>query len=69
MMVDGWLFGCRSFGVHLPRDEVQNVENLRENWQQLVQKADVVQHSLMREKRNVFEQELDKQIMVGVVNM
>ena len=53
--------------MHLPRDEVHNVESLRSNWQHLVLKADKVQDKLMREERNIFEQELDKQIMVHVV--
>ncbi|XP_063714091.1 dynein axonemal heavy chain 5-like isoform X5 [Symsagittifera roscoffensis] len=59
----------RSFGVHLPRDEVHNVESLRSNWQHLVLKADKVQDKLMREERNIFEQELDKQIMDFVVDV
>ncbi|XP_075255403.1 dynein axonemal heavy chain 5-like isoform X4 [Convolutriloba macropyga] len=59
----------RSFGVHLPRDEVHNVESLRSNWQHLVEKADKVQDKLMREERNIFEQELDKQIMDFVLEV
>ena len=56
---------CREFELRLPRSEVQEVDQLRENWQELLNLAEEVQHLLLKEKRKAFEQELDKQVKVG----
>ena len=56
---------CREFELRLPRSEVEEVDHLRDRWQELLQLADEVRHVLLKERRGAFEQELDKQVKVG----
>ena len=55
----------REFELRLPRTEVEEVEQLREKWQDLLDLAEDVRIVLLKEKRGAFEQELDKQVKVG----
>ena len=50
--------------MRLPRHEVQEVDKLREHWQELLELAEDVRQILLKEKRENFEQELDKQVKV-----
>ncbi len=50
--------------MRLPRSEVEEVDQLRENWQELLELADNVTYVLLKERRGAFEQELDKQVKV-----
>ena len=54
----------REFELRLPRDEVEEVDLLRDHWQELLALAEEVRQVLLKEKRGNFEQELDKQIKV-----
>ena len=54
----------REFELRLPRSEVEEVDQLREHWQELLDLADNVTHVLLKERRGAFEQELDKQVKV-----
>lgn len=56
---------CREFELRLPRNEVEEVDQLREKWQELLDMAEEVRQVLTKEKRGAFEQELDKQVKVG----
>lgn len=56
---------CRVYEVRIPRVEVEEVDGLRQGWEELLQLADRVREDLMKEKRNAFEQELDKQVKVS----
>jgi len=42
------------------------VDELREAWRRLIITSDRVTAELLREKRVIFEQELDKQVKVSV---
>ena len=55
----------RSYKLRLPRTEVEEVEKLRENWQEVIDLAEVCRVKLLKERRGAFEQELDKQVKVG----
>lgn len=57
-------FICREFELRLPRSEVEEVDQLRDNWQDLLELAEEVRIILLKEKRGAFEQELDKQVKV-----
>ncbi len=57
----------REFELRLPRTEVEEVDMLRDHWQELLQLAEEVSHNLLKERRNAFEQELDKQVKVCVM--
>ncbi|XP_064629693.1 uncharacterized protein LOC135488785 isoform X2 [Lineus longissimus] len=59
----------REFELRLPRNEVEEVDSLRERWQELLELADNVRMNLMKEKRSAFEQELDKQVKTFVVEV
>ena len=63
-MFDYLLNHYREFDLSLQREEVEEVDHLRDNWQKLTTLADSVSTSLLREKRGAFEQELDKQVKV-----
>ncbi|XP_052089132.1 uncharacterized protein LOC127725852 isoform X10 [Mytilus californianus] len=52
----------REFELRLPRNEVEEVDQLRDKWQELMELAEEVRHKLLIEKRGTFEQELDKQV-------
>ena len=104
-------FSCRQYELNLPRKEVEEVNNLRERWSNLMALAEQVilyeingslaekfckrlqysnfknkiknkrissdtflilhltqvRYELMVEKRNIFEQELDKDVKVGTI--
>jgi dynein heavy chain len=56
----------REFELRLPRQEVEEVDALRENWTELMDLAEQVREVLLKERRGAFEQELDKQVKVRV---
>ena len=62
-------FIFREFELRLPREEVQQVDQLRDHWQELLQLAEEVRLLLLKEKRANFEQELDKQVKGFVVEV
>ena len=59
----------REFELRLPRKEVEEVDQLRERWQELLELADEVGRTLLKERRENFEQELDKQVKGFVVEV
>ncbi|XP_074662754.1 uncharacterized protein LOC141915202 [Tubulanus polymorphus] len=59
----------REFELRLPRHEVENVDSLRDKWQELLELADNLRHVLLKERRVAFEQELDKQVKTFVVEV
>ncbi|ESO89151.1 hypothetical protein LOTGIDRAFT_229063 [Lottia gigantea] len=59
----------REFELRLPRNEVEQVDELREKWQELIELADQVREVLLKERRGAFEQELDKQVKTFVVEV
>ncbi|XP_055954878.1 dynein axonemal heavy chain 8 [Patella vulgata] len=59
----------REFELRLPRHEVEEVDELREKWQELIELADQVREVLLKERRGAFEQELDKQVKTFVVEV
>lgn len=50
--------------MRLPRQEVEEVDALREKWTDLMDIAEQVREVLLKERRGAFEQELDKQVKV-----
>lgn len=54
----------REFELRLPREEVELVDQLREQWTELLDLAEQVRVVLLKERRGAFEQELDKQVKV-----
>lgn len=56
----------RIFEPRLSRTCDEEVERLRDNWQELLMVAERVYMELIREKRGIYEQELDKQVKVSV---
>lgn len=65
-----FLPGCdREFELRLPRQEVEEVDQLRERWAELLLLADDVSRNLLKERRENFEQELDKQVKGFVVEV
>jgi dynein heavy chain len=59
----------REFELRLPRTEVEEVDELRNRWQELLELAQEVTHTLLKERRSAFEQELDKQVKGFVVEV
>ncbi|CAH1799095.1 unnamed protein product [Owenia fusiformis] len=59
----------REFELRLPRQEVEEVDGLRDRWQDLLELADECRHTLLKERRGAFEQELDKQVKTFVVEV
>ncbi|XP_060567478.1 dynein axonemal heavy chain 5-like [Ruditapes philippinarum] len=59
----------REFELRLPRQEVEEVDALRENWTELMDLAEQVREVLLKERRGAFEQELDKQVKTFVVEV
>lgn len=55
----------RVFEPRLSRSCDEEVERLRDNWQELLAVAERVYMELIREKRGIYEQELDKQVKVS----
>ncbi|XP_041462850.1 dynein heavy chain 8, axonemal-like [Lytechinus variegatus] len=58
-----------SYRLRLPRSEVEEVEKLRDNWQEVVDLAEKCRIKLLKERRGAFEQELDKQVKLFVVEV
>lgn len=54
----------REFELRLPRIEVEEVDQLRDKWQELMELSEQVRVVLLKERRGAFEQELDKQVKV-----
>ncbi|XP_025098007.1 LOW QUALITY PROTEIN: dynein gamma chain, flagellar outer arm-like [Pomacea canaliculata] len=59
----------REFELRLPRQEVELVDQLREQWMELLELAEQVRVILLKERRGAFEQELDKQVKTFVVEV
>ena len=59
-----YLYSPREFELRLPRQEVEEVDSLREKWAALMELAEQVREVLLKERRGAFEQELDKQVKV-----
>ncbi|OWF37572.1 Dynein heavy chain 5, axonemal [Mizuhopecten yessoensis] len=59
----------REFELRLPRNEVEEVDQLRDKWQELIELAEQVREILLKERRGAFEQELDKQVKTFVVEV
>ncbi|XP_071801693.1 uncharacterized protein [Asterias amurensis] len=59
----------RSYKLRLPRSEVEEVEKLRDNWQEVIDLAEQCRVKLLKERRGAFEQELDKQVKLFVVEV
>ncbi|GFN75495.1 dynein beta chain, ciliary [Plakobranchus ocellatus] len=59
----------REFELRLPRQEVEEVDSLREKWAALMELAEQVREVLLKERRGAFEQELDKQVKTFVVEV
>ena len=53
--------------MRLPRQEVEDVDQLRDHWQELLNLAEEVRRVLLKEKRANFEQELDKQVSLFIL--
>ena len=61
-------FSCyRGVELRLPRTEVQEVEQLREKWRELLELAEESRYNLLKDRRIAFEQELDKQVKVQIL--
>jgi len=56
----------RTYEPRLSRSSCFEVDELREAWRRLIITSDRVTAELLREKRVIFEQELDKQVKVSV---
>ena len=61
------MFGL--FQVQLPRNEVELVATLRDEWKMLMDLADSVRQTLMIEQKLQFEQELEKQVQSFIVEV
>ncbi|XP_068697910.1 dynein axonemal heavy chain 8-like [Montipora foliosa] len=59
----------REYKLCLPRREVEEVDNLRDEWVKLMALAEKVRDELLVQKRGMFEQELDKEVKAFVVNV
>lgn len=59
----------RRYELILTRQEIEQVTSLRENWSQLMVNAEIVRTTLLQDKRNTLEQELDKQVKTFVVEV
>lgn len=59
----------RRYDLILTRQEIDQVDNLRENWTNLMVSAENVRTNLLQDKRNSLEQELDKQVKTFVVEV
>ena len=57
------------FQVQLPRNEVELVATLRDEWKMLMDLADSVRQTLMIEQKLQFEQELEKQVQSFIVEV
>ncbi|XP_077343463.1 dynein axonemal heavy chain 5-like [Lithobates pipiens] len=59
----------RSYKLRIPREEVNDVANLRQKWSELMDLTNVVKETLLKEKQDIFKQELDKQVKSFVVEV
>ncbi|XP_041355189.1 dynein gamma chain, flagellar outer arm-like isoform X3 [Gigantopelta aegis] len=59
----------REFELRLPRNEVEEVDQLRDKWVELMELAEEVREILLKDRRGAFEQELDKQVKTFVVEV
>ncbi|XP_033113255.1 dynein heavy chain 5, axonemal-like isoform X2 [Anneissia japonica] len=59
----------RSYNLRLPRSEVEEVSALRDKWQDVIDLAENCRIKLLKERRGAFEQELDKQVKLFVVEV
>ncbi|XP_073531710.1 dynein axonemal heavy chain 5-like [Phyllobates terribilis] len=59
----------RSYQLRIPRGEVNDVANLRNKWADLMDLTHVVKDNLLKEKQDIFKQELDKQVKSFVVEV
>ena len=53
----------------MPRNEVELVATLRDEWKMLMDLADSVRQTLMIEQKLQFEQELEKQVQSFIVEV
>ncbi|KAM9316607.1 uncharacterized protein PAF06_007656 [Gastrophryne carolinensis] len=59
----------RSYQLCIPREEVNDVANLRQKWMELMDLTGVVKDKLLKEKQEIFKQELDQQVKSFVVEV
>ncbi|XP_070568705.1 dynein axonemal heavy chain 5-like isoform X4 [Ptychodera flava] len=59
----------QEYKLRLPRSEVEEVEGLRDRWQEVIDMAESSRVRLLKEQRLAFEQELDKQTKLFVVEV
>ncbi|XP_078503742.1 dynein axonemal heavy chain 5-like [Lissotriton helveticus] len=59
----------RSYDLRIPREEVVHVKHLRDKWTELMSLTFRVKDTLLKEKQDIFRQELDKQIKSFVVEV
>ncbi|XP_077137822.1 dynein axonemal heavy chain 5-like [Ranitomeya variabilis] len=59
----------RSYQLRIPRGEVNDVTDLRSKWADLMDLTNVVKDNLLKEKQDIFKQELDKQVKSFVVEV
>ncbi|KAJ1151043.1 hypothetical protein NDU88_003830 [Pleurodeles waltl] len=59
----------RSYELRIPREEVVHVKHLRDKWTELMSLTFSVKDTLLKEKQDIFKQELDKQIKSFVVEV
>uniref|UniRef100_A0A8C5PKA2 Dynein heavy chain n=1 Tax=Leptobrachium leishanense TaxID=445787 RepID=A0A8C5PKA2_9ANUR len=59
----------KSFQLRIPREEVTEVINLRFKWTELLNLTYDVKVTLLKEKADIFKQELDKQVKSFVVEV
>jgi len=58
-----------AYDQRLSRQSIEDVQGLRDEWQKLVEEAEDVYAQLTRERKSGFEQELDKQMNIFVVEV
>ncbi|KAG8444848.1 hypothetical protein GDO86_009850 [Hymenochirus boettgeri] len=58
-----------SYMIRIPREEMTDVTNLRNKWTELMNLTYDVKETLLREKQDMFKQELDKQVKSFVVEV
>ncbi len=58
---------CREYNPRLPRNEIERVDALRDNWEALIELAETVKTQLLSKQRMLFEREVDKQVKAFVV--
>ncbi|XP_018096048.2 dynein heavy chain 5, axonemal [Xenopus laevis] len=58
-----------TYKLRIPREEITDVTNLRNKWTELMNLTYVVKENLLKEKQDVFKQELDKQVKSFMVEV